>query len=56
MEVDDNIEVSTVTMSAKRSEAVEVTIKDFRLPFIPLKMTKLNSHLETRTRIFLSPL
>lgn len=32
MEVDDNIEVSTVTMSAKRSEAVEVSNKDFSTP------------------------
>lgn len=32
MEVDDNIEVSTVTLSAKRSEAVEVSNKDFSTP------------------------
>ena len=32
MEVDDSIEVSTVTLSAKRSEAVEVSNKDFSTP------------------------
>ncbi|MEZ7926890.1 dihydrolipoamide acetyltransferase family protein, partial [Cloacibacterium sp.] len=32
MEVDDNIEVSTVTMSAKSCEAVEVSNKDFSTP------------------------
>ena len=32
MEVDDNIEVSTVTLSAKRSEAVEVSNKEFSTP------------------------
>ncbi|MGB4446799.1 MAG: dihydrolipoamide acetyltransferase family protein [Cloacibacterium sp.] len=61
MEVDDNIEVSTVTLSAKRSEAVEVSNKDFSTPLHSVQNDKIqllsrsDSYRNSELVSFLSP-